>query len=57
MKFLCFALVEGYLYAVFLDYLKNKPAGMQSFLDILNIDLLRVLKCFAIYEIFIYDEI
>lgn len=55
--FVSVTLLADYLFSVIIRHLKDKPTGLQTFLDILNMDLLRVIKHFAIYEVFLYDEI
>lgn len=43
------------LYDVPVSFLRLKPQGQQTFLNLLNVDLLTVLMCSSIYQMTLYQ--
>ena len=41
---------DYFLYGVIIRYLRNKPRGLQTFTDVLNIDLLQIIRAVTIFN-------
>ena len=50
-----FILLNVALFDTPLHFLRNKPQGQQTFLDLLNVDLLSVVKFATVYQMTLYQ--